>query len=219
MTRTVKTGFASGILAFAVVAAPGASYSQTGTHQTTPPSPQSTAPAPGTQERKASTEQQGSLSKADCKFLLEAAQGGAMEVELGTLATQKAGNEEVKRFGQRMVDDHTKANQQLMELAKRKNVDVPAAHGAAHDKMGKQLSALSGEAFDRAYMRHMVTDHQKDVKAFHQEATAGGDSDVKTFAQRTLTVLQEHLKEAERIASIVGASAVGTTGKSGKQGQ
>jgi putative membrane protein len=140
------------------------------------------------------------LSAADQTFVKKAAQGGMAEVELGKLATQKASSEDVKKFGQRMVDDHTKANDQLKQIAGNKGVTLPTDLNSKDQAMKERLSKLDGEKFDQAYMKNMVRDHTKDVSEFRKESTSGTDSDLKSFASQTLPTLEDHLKEAKNIA-------------------
>lgn len=142
----------------------------------------------------------------DQKFMMDAAKGGMMEVELGRLATQKASSADVKSFGQRMVDDHSKANSELKSIASQKGVTLPATLPADMKQEMDHLSKLSGAEFDKMYMSHMLKDHKKDVAEFEKEASKGGDSSVKGFAQKTLPTLREHLSMAQSIASKVGAS-------------
>ena len=137
----------------------------------------------------------------DQKFVNEAASGGMAEVELGKVATQKAQSEDVKKFGQKMIDDHTKANDELKSVAAKKNITVPSEMNAKDKATVDKLSALSGAAFDRAYIRDMVNDHKHDVAAFQKEANSGQDPDIKEFANKTLPTLQEHLKMIEEISS------------------
>jgi putative membrane protein len=145
----------------------------------------------------AATSTKGSLSSPDKKFVWTAAAGGMEEVQLGQLAAQKAADPDVKSFGQRMVDDHSKANDQLKSLADQKGVTVPATLPAAEKKDVDKLSKLSGAAFDREYMSMMVKDHKKDVSEFDKESKQAKDSDVKSFAKSTLPTLRDHLKMAE----------------------
>jgi putative membrane protein len=144
--------------------------------------------------------QSSTLTAADRTFIKKAAEGGQAEVELGQLAGQKASSEEVKKFGQRMVDDHTKTNDQLKQLASSKGVNVPEMPNAKDKATKARLSRLSGEQSDRAYMNDMVTDHTKDVAEFRQESKSAKDPEVKNFASQTLPTLQDHLKEARNIA-------------------
>ena len=171
---------------------------------------QSTSPArPQTQPGSSA---QGSARQAEAKmtadqhFVMEAANGGMAEVELGKLATDKASSDEVKKFGQRMVDDHGKANDELKKLAENKHITLPTAPDAKHKATMDRLSKLSGEAFDRAYMQEMVKDHRKDVSEFRTESKSGKDPDVKAWAAKTLPTLEEHLKLAQDANKAVGTS-------------
>lgn len=134
---------------------------------------------------------------ADQHFMDKAAQGGMAEVKLGQLAKEHASNQAVKDFGQRMVDDHSKANDELKSLAGQKNVTLPAEIDARDQATYDHLSKLNGAAFDRAYMRDMVADHRKDIADFQKEANSGHDADVKAWTAKTLPVLQTHLSLAE----------------------
>ena len=140
------------------------------------------------------------VSASDQKFMREAAQGGLAEVELGKLATEKASSEDVKKFGQRMVDDHSKANDELKSLASSKGVDLPDQVSSKDKAKEEKLSQLSGADFDRAYMENMLKDHKKDVADFEKESTNGQENDVKQFASKTLPTLKEHLQQAQQIA-------------------
>jgi putative membrane protein len=137
---------------------------------------------------------------ADTKFIKEAAEGGMAEVALGQLAVEKASNGDVKKFGQRMVDDHSKANNELKQLAAQKNVELPQDLNAKDKATKSTLESLSGDQFDQAYMKDMVKDHKKDVSDFRRESASAHDPDVKKFATQTLPTLKEHLKLAESLA-------------------
>jgi len=139
-------------------------------------------------------------ASSDHTFMKKAAEGGKAEVELGQLAAEKASSPEVKKFGQRMVDDHTKANQQLEQVANKEGVTLPTTLSAKDQALKDKLSNASGEQFDQLYMSNMVRDHRQDVREFQQEAKNGKDPEVKKFAQQTLPTLQDHLKQAESIA-------------------
>jgi putative membrane protein len=144
---------------------------------------------------------------SDQTFVMDVAKGGTAEVELGKLAQDKAASPEVKNFAKRMVDDHTKANDELQTLAKNKNISLPTDLDAKDKALRDRLSKLSGAAFDRAYMNAMVSDHRKVVAEFKRESTAGKDPEVKAFASKTLPTIEEHLKLAQDTTR-----AVGTTG-------
>src|SRR5882757_10113171 len=96
---------------------------------------------------------------ADEAFVMKVAKGGMAEVELGKLAADKATSADVKKFGQRMADDHSKANDELKTLAQSKNITLPSEIGPEEKALRDRLMKLSGPAFDHAYMRAMVSDH------------------------------------------------------------
>jgi len=157
-------------------------------------------PTYGAKSNDANNPAGASAKTSDHAFLKNAAEGGKAEVELGQLAVEKASSPEVKQFGQRMVDDHSKANQRLEQVANKEGVTLPTSLDAKDQALKDKLSNASGEQFDHLYMSNMVRDHQQDVREFRQEANNGQDPDVKQFAQQTLPTLQEHLKQAESIA-------------------
>ena len=140
------------------------------------------------------------LNEKDLTFVKNAAKGGKMEVDLGKFAAEKAANDDVKKFGQHMVDDHSKANDQLKKLAEGKGIDLKdsmdQAQKEGQEKMDR-LSKLSGPAFDKAYMDDMVEDHEKDVKEFEDAANTAMDPDLKFWASSTLPTLRDHLKMAK----------------------
>jgi putative membrane protein len=136
------------------------------------------------------------LSSSDKTFIANAAQGGMAEVELGKLAVAKAQNPDVRKFGQRMVDDHTKANNELRRVAEEKNVTLPSDLSPDQKALKDKLSKLSGPAFDKKYMQEMVKDHETDVKEFQDESASAKDPGVKNFASKTLPTLEEHLQMA-----------------------
>lgn len=133
------------------------------------------------------------VGKDDSDFAVKAASGGMAEVALGQMAQQKAMSPDVKAFGAKMVTDHTKANDQMKALAKQKNITLPTAPGSDEQKVMDDLSKKTGKAFDKAYVKAMVDDHEKDVKMFEDESKNGKDTDVKSFAATTLPVLKMHL--------------------------
>jgi len=167
---------------------------------------------PQTEPKKPAAERPAAKGAAanDSTFVTNVARDGMAEVELGKLATEKASNAQVKQFGQRMVDDHGKANDELKTLAQNKNITIPTDLDAKHKATRDRLAKLSGEAFDHAYMQEMVTDHRKAVNAFRMESKSGKDADVKAFAAKTLPTLEEHLKQAQEAHRAVGTSGTVT---------
>jgi putative membrane protein len=149
-----------------------------------------------------------STGSTDAKaFIKEAAVGGMAEVQLGKLAQERGSSQDVKDFGKRMVEDHTKVNQDLQALAAQKKVDVPTDVDAKHKATYDRLSKMSGEAFDRAYMQEMLNDHRSDVAAF-KKASSSGDPDVQAFASRSLPTLEQHLSQAERVHGDVASTGM-----------
>ena len=144
-----------------------------------------------------------SLSDADRQFIVQAAQGGAAEVELGTLATQRAARPVVKEFGAKMVKDHGAANAELATLARAKGVDVSTTLDSAHQAVRDRLMAVQGADFDRLYMQEMVKDHTQDVAEFEQASQTAADPDVRSWATAKLPTLREHLALARDINSQV----------------
>jgi len=215
MTRYVLTAGLACALALPAIGAAQSSAQPTGKPQTT--KPETAKPQPSTQAPAGSKAASG-LAAADQAFAKQAAAGGMAEVDLGKLAATKATNADVKQFGQRMVDDHGKANDELKSWASQKNVNLPSDLDAKHKAEHARLEKLSGEAFDRAYMTSMVADHNKDVADFQRESKAAKDPDLKAWATKTLPTLQDHQKSAKEISAKVhgGAAKTGAAKKPAK---
>lgn len=140
------------------------------------------------------------------EFAQKAASGGLMEVRLGEIASRNASNDLVRAFGQRMVTDHSKANQELKAEAQRLGIVLPNEPEKDHAAMVDRFRALTGSEFDRDYMDAMVEDHEKDVKAFEQESQSGQDPEVKAWAAKLLPTLREHLSQARSVLDGLGAT-------------
>ena len=136
----------------------------------------------------------GTVSTADSDFILAVAQGGMTEVKLGELASQRATRDDVKAFGQMMVKDHTTINGDLKALAAQKGVTLPDSLDAKHQRMVDKMAALTGTEFDDAYVAGMAKGHKKDAKAFKAESAATQDADIKAFVDKTILVVDRHLK-------------------------
>jgi putative membrane protein len=134
--------------------------------------------------------------RSDADFVREAAQAGLAEVKMGELAQQNAQNQQFKDFGQRLVTDHQKANDELSRIATQKGLQVPTAMSQRDQGMLDRLSSMNGAEFDRACSHHAVEAHQKAIRLFETEAQSGQDTDLKAFAQNTLPTLREHLRMA-----------------------
>jgi putative membrane protein len=165
--------------------------------------------------------QRVSFTSADRQFMMDAAYGGLAEVEIGRMAARKAQSRQVKLFAQKMVEDHARSNQELKTLAQNKNVTIPTELDATHVATKARLEKLSGAAFDRAYMREMVANHQKDASEFRKQSRSGQDPDLKAWAARTLPTLEQHYQlaqEASRGAVGTSGSGPATSGGSGSGG-
>ncbi len=141
------------------------------------------------------------LSSEDTKFIRQAAQAGMAEVRMGQLASQNAQDQALKDFGQRLVTDHTKANQELAQIASQKGATVPMNMDSSDQKMIDNLSSLSGAEFDRVCVKDAVDAHEKAIKDFKTASEECKDPDLKAFAQKTLPILQEHLDMAKKLSS------------------
>jgi putative membrane protein len=136
---------------------------------------------------------------SDEQFAKKAAQGGMAEVKMGELAEQKGTSEAVKKFGQRMAQDHTKADEELRRAAMKENISLPTDLDTKDQATYDALAKLSGSSFDRAYARDMVKDHEQDIAEFKREANSGKNESIKNFAPQTLPTLEDHLKEAREV--------------------
>jgi len=142
----------------------------------------------------------GQLPAPDDKFVQDAVAGGRMEVQMGQMASQKAASPAVRKFGERMVQDHSKADDQLNRILTEQGITAPTAMAKTTRSTGK-LDSMNGPDFDQAYMNDMVKDHEKDIAEFKKEAAEGRDPEIKDFAARTLPILEEHLHVAEQTQS------------------
>jgi len=158
------------------------------------------ATAAGAQQSSTKANQSSSHAvSGDSAFAMKAAQANMAEVELGKVALQKTNSDEVKKFAQMMVDDHSKALDELKSAATTKSITLPAAIDAEHKKLSDRLSKLNGAAFDREYMQAMVEGHRKVAADLRKESQSGSDADLKAWAAKTLPTVEAHLKQAETV--------------------
>lgn len=143
------------------------------------------------------------VSSDDREFFTEAAQGGIAEVKMAQLVVGKTQNQEVKAFAQRMIVDHTKANDELKMLAAKKGVTLPADVSDDQREDYDDLAKLSGAEFDKEYVSLMVEDHEKDVSAFDEQSKDGDDAELKALAAKTLPTLKSHYEAIKTIQSKV----------------
>ena len=141
-----------------------------------------------------------SPSDADKKFLRSALEGGNAEVQLGQLAEQKSNSEDIKHFGQKMIDDHTKLANKMRQVADNVGITPPAGTQMGDKARTSELEVLSGDSFDKAYIKAMVKDHRQDLQEFRKEANTGVDPSIREAAKDGAQVVEAHLKMAEEIA-------------------
>jgi len=134
-------------------------------------------------------------------FLKEVSSGGLMEVELGKYAQQHATNARIKNYGAMMVNDHSKVNDELKNIASKKNVTLPTTIEDKHSKMMSDIQKKTGVDFDKAYIKAMLDDHEKDVDKFKKQAENSADPDLKDFASKTLPILEMHQDSAKHITA------------------
>jgi putative membrane protein len=180
--------------------------------QTTQPAPVQNRPAPA-QNRPApaqnrpvpspnQTGQQSNrqVSALDRQFVIDAAQGGMAEVQLGQLALERSRNPEVKQFARQMIQEHTRANERLMRLATQKGITPPTTPGPKYEASMSRLMQLSGESFDQAYMNEAgVNAHMESAAVYQRQAGLGQDPDLKAFAATILPRVQGHLEMASEM--------------------
>jgi putative membrane protein len=137
------------------------------------------------------------------EFAVSAADAGMMEVQLATLALSKASSSKVKDFAQMILDDHTKANEELKELAHKKNITLPTSLSDKHQKKYTEMSEKGGADFDKEYCDLMVKDHKDVIDMFKKAQENAKDPDLKAWTSEKLPTLEHHLAMAERMKESV----------------
>lgn len=140
-----------------------------------------------------------SLSAADRTFIAQAAYGSHGEVALGELAAQQAGSPAVRQFGQRMVQEHTRMNEQLIAIAAQDGVTPPSAPDPGRQAVSAQLGQLQGAAFDRQYVQQQLADHEATLTLFQEQAASGTDPELRAFAQAGVPIIEEHIAMLRRM--------------------
>jgi putative membrane protein len=165
------------------------------------------AMAPGTPQSAPGRPAANQPNQNDRLFVYEATIGGNAEVEFGQLAEQKGRSAVVKDFARQMVADHSKANQQLAQLAQAANIPQPRELDEEHKAMRSRLDQLSGAEFDLAYIRGQVADHQKTAQLFEWEIGSGQEPQLKMFASQVLPIVLRHLEMARAVEYQLTATA------------
>jgi len=145
-------------------------------------------------------------SMTPTQFLKHAMMANMAEITLGEMAAERASSSQVKQFAQHMIASHTKANEQVKQVAKQKGVEAPTDLDTKHKQVEQRLSNLRGAEFDRAYMDYMVKDHREDVEAFTAQSKNSQDQDVRSLASKILPDLQQHLQMATETRQQVGGA-------------
>ncbi|HKQ72834.1 MAG TPA: DUF4142 domain-containing protein [Blastocatellia bacterium] len=172
---------------------------------TTSPSPgASPAISPGSSPAIGLT---GKLTPYDREFLTDAARGASLEVQLGNFAAQKATNEDVKRFGQRLATDHSQGGQTIRQMASNLKFTLPQELTPEQQILVSRLENLSGSAFDREYIKAMIADHVKDISEYERAAAQATIAEIKQYASQALPMLRDHLKMAREIGRKLGVKA------------
>lgn len=184
------------LITFGVVAALGNSALAQSNQPTTEQNPTN---------RPANRSNSNQLSRFDTQFMAQAAQSNMAEIALSQLALRRASSNEVKQYAQRMVRDHSQANDQLAQLAQQKRITLPTQLDAKHQAIMTQLEQLSGERFDQEYMMAMENDHAQAAMLFQSGARQAQDRDVKAFASTTLPKIQGHLQMARTMTGNTSA--------------
>jgi putative membrane protein len=191
--------------------------SPTGQSETTSGKPMTSGASDTTGSSASGAAASGSVSKSDQKMMQDLAQANMSEIEAAKLAQQKSSSEDVKSFAQKMIDDHTKAGEQLQQLAQSKGVTLPTEPDSKHQAELKKLGALSGDKFDKMYTAQGgVTDHRKTHALLSHIQKSAKDNDLKTLASNLAPTVDEHWQMAKNMKSGKASSATGASGTSSK---
>lgn len=144
------------------------------------------------------------LYSGDARFMLKAASVGMLEIDLGHTAKRNALSQDVKDFAERMITDHEHFESELRTIGEKKKIKIPENLLPKHRKILDRLLALSGADFDREYMYATVIDHIRYISNFKKALDKIKDPEIKAWANRTLPVLEQHLKTAKEIAPKAG---------------
>jgi putative membrane protein len=146
-------------------------------------------------------------NRGDNRFLSQAAAGSLHEITLGNLAETNSANADIQAFAARLVDDHTTAYNQAVELAAANGGTVPTTESRSQARANQKLTGLTGNQFDVAFINEMVRDHMKDIQTFESEATRGRDANTRAYARAQLPVLMDHLVTALEIGESLGITS------------
>jgi putative membrane protein len=146
----------------------------------------------------------GAESTPDKHFLRVAAEGGNAEIRDAMLANDKSNSQAVKDFAAMIIKDHTAADQKLQSIANAENISLPSHDSMKEGAEYAKLKVLSGDTFDKSYIKGQIHAHRQAIAAFRKEMSFGSDDQLKDFARDTLPTLEAHLKQARELASSEG---------------
>jgi putative membrane protein len=221
MSKTTTIHRMLGVATLAMMFGAGSAWAQAAKDT----SKDTAAAATTTQQDKAGSASgaaSGKLSRADEKVMKDLAYANISEIEAGKMAQAKSSNEQVKTFAQKMIDDHTKAQQDLQTLAQTKGVTLPSEPDAKHKAAAKMMGALSGDKFDKVYLKQGgLNDHRTTHKLLARATEKATDPDLKALISKTAPVVDQHLTMAQDISSAkstgnMSGSSMGSAGTSGK---
>ena len=138
------------------------------------------------------------IPKQDRDFIEDAAMGSLVEIQTAQVALRQAMTDDVKKLAQRLLDDHTKMNEKVRQVAQQKGITLPTDLDQKHRDHLTDLTKIPGVRFDREYVTDMVKDHEGDIKAFEKEVKDGKDAEIKELAVEALPTLREHLNLAKQ---------------------
>ena len=190
------------IASFVACKKQGETYNETNTATTATAAPETSATSTATSAT--STSPPAALNDKDKDFVNSASLGGIAEVELAQDGVKHATNADVKSFAQKLVDDHTKANQELSSFASSRGVTTTAKVEGKMKETKERIMKLTGKSFDQAFVKQMIEDHTSTIKMFEDESKAGTDADLKNWVDKTLPTLRDHLKMAQDLQAKIG---------------
>ncbi len=150
------------------------------------------------------------LRQADQDFVKDASTLNQKEIEFGRLGQRQASNDRVREFAQKLIDDHTKAQDELTTLARTKNVQIASQLPQEHRQMVDKMNQMQGAEFDREFIKHMIQGHERAIQQFDQQSRTGEDAQLKAFAQRQLPILRSHLQTARDLQTNLEGTDLGT---------
>lgn len=155
---------------------------------------------------------------SDQEFCQQAAIGGLYEVTSSRLVQGRTQSQQLQQFAQRMIEDHNRANRELMTLAEQKRIELGQKLDARHQRMIDRLTDLKGAEFDREYLRQQTRAHVETVALFQAKDQNAQDADLKAWVGKTLPILQHHLEMAQSLSGAQPGGAGGAVGAGTRPG-